>query len=116
VRGHLAFVIVLAAASAAMAATPQKRSADSPPDAGVAVPRATRALKFGTLEIKVRGAATVFVDDRELGKAPVKPRKLLEGLHTVRFVNETLGLDETQTVEIRAGTISTLEVSFEADR
>jgi hypothetical protein len=109
-RWPLIFVVLVVAGTIAFGAPSKKkrRTAPARPDAGT-----SRALRFGTLEIKVRGSATVFVDDRELGKTPVKTVTLLEGSHRVRFVNEELGLDQTQTVEIHSGQATTLEVSFE---
>lgn len=118
--------VAIAVGSLAAAAPPRKRSGK--PDAGQPIPssasrppptssgvtqRKVKAFKFGTLEIKVQEGVQVLVDDRDLGKAPLVPIKLLEGTHRVRFVNPALGLDETQTVEIRAGQSSSLEVSFE---
>ncbi|MDQ3262562.1 MAG: hypothetical protein M3Y59_02705 [Myxococcota bacterium] len=103
-------VVTIAAGSITQAAPPKKRSGK--PDAGVSQ-RRVRALKFGTLEIKVQEGVTVFVDDRDLGKSPLAPIKLLEGSHRVRFVHPALGLDDSQTVEIRAGQISSLEINYE---
>ncbi len=119
-------VVALAVGSLAVAGPPRKRSGK--PDAGQPIPstasrppstssggtqRKVKAFKFGTLEIKVQEGVQVWVDDRDRGKAPLAPIKLLEGSHRVRFVHPALGLDETQTVEIRAGQLSSLEVSFE---
>ncbi len=108
-------VVLIAVAFVALGAPKMRAKAPAKPDAGVPTAATTkgRALRFGTLEIVVRGSANVFVDDRDLGKTPVKPIKLLEGTHRVRFVNSELGLDQTQEVDIKDGQISTLEVSFE---
>ncbi len=107
--------IVLVAVAFVALGAPKKRAKPAKPDAGVSAAATAKgkALRFGTLEIVVHGSANVFVDDRDLGKAPVKPLKLLEGRHRVRFVNSELGLDQTQDVDIKDGQVSTLEVSFE---
>ena len=107
-------IVLIAVAFTALGA-PKKRARPAKADAGVSAAATTKgkALRFGTLEIVVHGSASVFVDDRDLGTTPVKPIKLLEGRHRVRFVNPELGLDQTQDVDIKGDQVSTLEVSFE---
>lgn len=96
--------------------SPPRRSEAARRDAGVARRAdAGTAFRFGTVEIKIRGAAVVYVDGRELGKTPLKPVKLLEGSHQLRVVNEALGVDYTETFEVTGDHRSVMELSFEQE-
>ncbi|GAB4370488.1 MAG: hypothetical protein Kow00128_17550 [Deltaproteobacteria bacterium] len=45
--------------------------------------------------------AKVFDGDRLLGVTPIRSLRLPVGAHTLRFVNEALGVDRIETVEVR---------------
>ena len=70
-------------------------------------------LEFGTLELKIKGTVTAYLDGRELGTTPIKPVKVLAGAHKLRLVNEELKIDQTMDVEIQPSQRQTLEISFE---
>jgi eukaryotic-like serine/threonine-protein kinase len=76
-----------------------KRTVPSPPKV---------ALK-GTLELRIRPYATVFVDGRELGDTPLAPVELTVGSHSVKLVNAKLSKVETHRVVIQAERTVTLK-------
>ncbi|MEW6720720.1 MAG: serine/threonine-protein kinase [Thermodesulfobacteriota bacterium] len=59
---------------------------------------------LGTVEaIQAIPWATVYVGQRLLGETPLTGVRLPAGEHKVRFVNEPLGADRTETVVVRPG-------------
>jgi len=70
-------------------------------------------LEFGTLEFKIKGTVTAYLDGRELGQTPLRPIKVLAGAHKLRLVNQELNIDQTIDVELQPNQRETLEISFE---
>ncbi len=61
----------------------------------------------GTLNINLRGTmrdswADIYVDGKNIGRTPMFNVKLEAGQHTIRAINEQIGLDQTQTVTVIA--------------
>jgi hypothetical protein len=56
----------------------------------------------GTLMIKAKPWAAVFVDGESLGNTPLKPLSLAEGLHSVVLVNDELDVRRSYQVRVRA--------------
>ena len=63
---------------------------------------AQKAAAQGTLNINLRskGWADITIDGANVGRTPMFGVKLAAGEHTIRAVNEQLGLDETKTVTV----------------
>ncbi|ATB30226.1 serine/threonine protein kinase [Melittangium boletus] len=57
----------------------------------------------GTLELRIRPYATVFVDGRRLGDTPMAPQELPVGRHVVKLVNTDLSKTLTREVDIKVG-------------
>lgn len=98
--------VALAGAPKAKAPAKKKPAAGARKDGGA-------ALEFGTVEIKIKGTATVYLDGKDLGPPPFKPVKVLAGKHQLRLVNEAMRIDQTQELEVLPQQISTLEFSFQ---
>jgi eukaryotic-like serine/threonine-protein kinase len=69
---------------------------------------AVSAEEFGLLTVRVTGAkvATVFVNGKEIGRAPVVSHRLRSGTHTVRVVEQRRGKPEksrSRKVVVKAG-------------
>lgn len=61
--------------------------------------------RMGTLPVlQAIPWARVYDGDRFLGVTPISSLRLSVGTHRLRFVNEALGVDRTETVEIGEGT------------
>ena len=50
--------------------------------------------------------ADIYIDGKNVGRTPKFGVKLTAGNHTIRAVNEQLGLDETQTITVVANETS----------
>ena len=63
-----------------------------------------KAAAQGTVNINLRskGWADIFIDGANVGRTPKFGVKLAAGQHTIRAVNEQLGLDETKTITVLA--------------
>lgn len=113
-----AALVVLAVAAGLSLAGPPKKKPAAKRGKGAAAASAkgdggTSLLEFGTIEFNVKGTVTVFLDGRELGQTPLKPVKVLSGKHQLRLVNQALGIDHTEELDVRPRQRSTLEISFE---
>jgi len=56
--------------------------------------------------------AKVYDGDRYIGVTPIRNLKLPVGAHRLRFVNEPLGIERVQEIDVRAGTNSKIIVSL----
>lgn len=69
-------------------------------------------LATGTLRINSRPWSQVFVDDNLVGNTPQMAIELKAGRHTVKLVNESLGLTNTFAVHLEPGQTLTRIVSL----
>ena len=69
-----------------------------------------RAAVQGSLWIKVRPWAHVFVDGKARGETPIAPFPIGAGKHAVLLVNEQLGLRKTYEVDVRPNQQQELKV------
>jgi serine/threonine protein kinase len=67
----------------------------------------------GTLAFRVRPFATVFINGKNQGQTPFDPVELPAGTYSVRFVNEDLKKNVTQTVELKAGETRVIKLNLE---
>ncbi|OJH36086.1 serine/threonine-protein kinase [Cystobacter ferrugineus] len=75
-----------------------------------ATPRAKSTAK-GTLELRIRPYATVYVDGKKVGETPLPPLELPVGRHIVRLVNEEAG-EKKFDVEIEPNKPYPLKFNF----
>jgi serine/threonine-protein kinase len=73
-------------------------------------------LRKGTLAFKVRPYADVSIDGKRIGLTPLPPVDLYEGVHRIRFVNESLKRSVLRQVRVTAGRRATLTVDMERER
>jgi len=66
----------------------------------------------GTLVVKAKPWAHVFIGARKLGTTPFEPKELYEGTYKVRLENPTVQDSVTKTVTIKAGQQALLEHDF----
>ncbi|WP_434391673.1 protein kinase domain-containing protein [Melittangium boletus] len=81
----------------------------------VRVPKPTgapRPTAMGTLELRVRPYAIVYVDGKKLGDTPLPPTALTVGRYTVKLVNPDIPKTVTRTVEIKADQPTLLKLNF----
>jgi serine/threonine-protein kinase len=67
----------------------------------------------GTLAFRVRPFATVFINGKNQGQTPFDPVELPAGTYSVRFVNDDLKKNVTQTVELKAGETKVIKLNLE---
>jgi hypothetical protein len=67
----------------------------------------------GTLAFRVRPFATVFINGKSQGQTPFDPVELPAGTYSVRFVNDDLKKNVTQTVELKAGETKVIKLNLE---
>lgn len=67
----------------------------------------------GTLAFRVRPFATVFINGKSQGQTPFDPVELPVGTYSVRFVNDDLKKNVTQTVELKAGENKVIKLNLE---
>jgi serine/threonine-protein kinase len=72
-----------------------------------------RPVGKGTLAIRVRPFATVFINGKNRGQTPLLPVELPAGTYSLRFVNEELNKNVTQTVELKAGENKVIKLNLE---
>ena len=85
--------------------TPTVRQPD-PVEPKAPASKAPAAVKTGKVSINISGGkgwGDVFVDGKNVGRTPKFNYELSAGPHTVRVVNEQLGLDYTKKITIVAG-------------
>jgi eukaryotic-like serine/threonine-protein kinase len=63
----------------------------------------------GTLEVKVQPYATVLLDGRVLGPAPLQPTQVYEGRHVLRLVNKALEKDVTLDIHVQPDQSTVIE-------
>ncbi|HOX46331.1 MAG TPA: serine/threonine-protein kinase [Myxococcota bacterium] len=66
----------------------------------------------GTLVVKAKPWAHVFIGTRKLGTTPFEPKELYEGTYKVRLENPTVEDSITKTVTIKAGQQAVVEHDF----
>jgi serine/threonine-protein kinase len=71
-----------------------------------------KAAGVGTLALRVRPWAEIFVDGRSIGISPVSPVELPAGRHSVLLRNKSLGKERTVTTHIVRGETTTLRVDL----
>jgi serine/threonine protein kinase len=67
----------------------------------------------GTLAFRVRPFATVFINGKSQGQTPFDPVELPAGTYSVRFVNDDLKKNVTQTVQLKAGENRVIKLNLE---
>ncbi|MEZ5318919.1 MAG: PEGA domain-containing protein [Vicinamibacterales bacterium] len=77
-------------------------------DAG-ATPAPAPAPRFGGVTVTAPIDLQVYQGDELIGST-AGPVAIAAGSHTLRLVNETLGYDSTQTVDVRSGQMATLKI------
>ncbi|HEX8819084.1 MAG TPA: protein kinase [Archangium sp.] len=70
------------------------------------------AVRKGTLEIRVRPYATVFLSGKELGDTPIAPIELAPGTYIVTLVNKSIPKTVTKSVEVNLGESTVLPVNL----
>ncbi|MBN2496783.1 MAG: protein kinase [Deltaproteobacteria bacterium] len=69
-------------------------------------------LGQGTLKVRARPWAHVYLGTEKLGTTPFPPMKLYEGRYKLRLVNPQLQGEQLRTVELRSGEMVSVEVDF----
>ncbi|HVG63194.1 MAG TPA: PEGA domain-containing protein, partial [Hyalangium sp.] len=77
------------------------------------LPAKSKPVGRGTLAFRVRPFATVFINGKNQGQTPFDPVELPAGTYSVRFVNEDLKKNVTQTVELKAGENKVIKLNLE---
>jgi serine/threonine-protein kinase len=72
----------------------------------------TISVPQGTLALRVRPYAVVYVDGRRIGLTPMPPMRLYIGRHRVRLVNEALSRSVSRSVMIRPNKRTVLDVNL----
>jgi serine/threonine-protein kinase len=67
----------------------------------------------GTLVFRVRPYATVYLNGKILGQTPIDPVEFPAGKYTVRFVNDDLKKNVTQSGELKVGETKVVKVNLE---
>lgn len=75
-------------------------------------PRREQTSRTGTLSVRVRPWAQVFVDGELVGITPFAPVQLEPGNHSVIVVNPKLGVRRAFTVNVKAGKAEELTVTL----
>jgi hypothetical protein len=73
-------------------------------DAGIA--------PVGTLTVRSNRTATVYVDGRSAGSAPLETVRIVKGMHEIKLVDEKSLESRTQMVEVLAGQPKNVTISF----
>ena len=68
--------------------------------------------EIGFLMVKTSPQTAVYLGDRYLGRSPVEDMKLEPGSYRVRMVDETRGIEKSETVTIRPGEVSAIQYIF----
>lgn len=68
--------------------------------------------EIGFLMVKTSPQTAVYLGDRYLGRSPVEDMKLEPGSYRVRMVDETRGIEKSETVTIRPGEVSSIQYIF----
>jgi serine/threonine-protein kinase len=72
--------------------------------------------RMGTVEFRIWPYATVHLDGVEIGQTPFeKPRSVPAGKHTVRFVNESLHREVTQSFTVKEGKSTVLKLNLKVE-
>jgi serine/threonine protein kinase len=81
---------------------------------GEAMRDAVQAVEpeIGFLMVKTSPQTAVYLGDRYLGRSPVEDMKLEPGSYRVRMVDETRGIEKSETVTIRPGEVSSIQYIF----
>jgi serine/threonine protein kinase len=67
-------------------------------------------VEMGTIDIRTRPYATIFLDGASLGETPLKPFLHPAGRYTVRIVSAELGKEVERSIEVKAGEITRVAV------
>ncbi|WNG45304.1 protein kinase [Archangium minus] len=73
------------------------------------------SVRMGTVEFRIWPYATVWLDGKRLGETPLAPVDLSAGRHTVKLLNEELGKNVTQQIEVRAGETFVFKYNLRAE-
>ncbi len=88
---------------------PDKTSTKTPPNRS----STSKPVGKGTLAIRIRPFATVFINGKNRGQTPIDPVELPAGTYSLRFVNDELKKNVTQTVELKAGETKVIKLNLE---
>ncbi|WP_239470833.1 serine/threonine-protein kinase [Archangium violaceum] len=78
-------------------------------------PGTSRGAFKGTLELRVRPYATVYVDGKRMGDTPLRPLELPAGPHTVKLVNPSIPKEKLLVVDVKAGQNSLEKINLLED-
>lgn len=67
---------------------------------------------LGMLMIQAPEDATVFLDDKEVGRAPIRPLNVVEGEHRVRILDSDSGKEVDEVVEVTPGQMAEITLTF----
>jgi eukaryotic-like serine/threonine-protein kinase len=71
-----------------------------------------RPASKGTLELRVRPYATVFIDGKKVGDTPMAPMELTVGTHEVKLTNPDLAKTVTRTVRVKPQEPTLLKINL----
>jgi serine/threonine-protein kinase len=93
---------------------PKPRPSPGPkPSTVKAVGKGTQVVGKGTLAFRIRPFAMVFINGKLQGQTPFAPVELPAGTHSLRFVNDDLKKNVTQTVELKPGENKVIKLNLE---
>jgi hypothetical protein len=91
-------------------------AANEKAEAGAAAPApgsgAPVAAPVGTLTVTSNRSASVYVDGRAAGPAPIDKVRIVMGRHEIKVVDEKTLESRTQKITISAGQLKTVTISF----
>jgi eukaryotic-like serine/threonine-protein kinase len=70
------------------------------------------SMAKGTLELRVRPYATVFIDGKKVGDTPMAPVELTAGSHVVKLSNPDLAKTVTRTVRVKPQESTLLKINL----
>jgi hypothetical protein len=66
----------------------------------------------GTLTVTSNRSATVYIDGRAAGRAPIQEVRIVKGTHEIKVVDEKTLESRTQKVKISAGQLERVDIRF----
>ncbi|WP_407653839.1 protein kinase domain-containing protein [Archangium lipolyticum] len=84
----------------------------SPSKPRPSAPGTARVAYKGTLELRVRPYAIVYVDGKKVGETPLTPLQLPAGPHTLKLVNAKIAKEKQLTIDIKAGQTSLHKINL----
>jgi hypothetical protein len=76
-------------------------------------PLAAKPVGKGTLAFRVRPFAMVFINGKSYGQTPFDPVELPAGAYSLKFVNDELKKNVTQSVELKPGEDKVIKLNLE---